>query len=397
MHDAHRRRHGGGDIDAPLSREREHGGVVEEVLEPSDGLDDGPELVGAREPAGSGGPDGVDVEGDAPLAELEPRHLRRAGRRADEAAADVAERDDARPRGVRGGLHGGGLEDEHGRLGVLGAEPQRQGVPRVVRQDGEVGRDVRRRRRRERQRVAGDSAGAGAGGGGGAEEVGELERGGAADGEGAGDELRAEAEALDVGARREEGVEGSRRSGGAGLGLGLLGRRRRVVVVLGLGFGFALGRLGLRHCRRWMARSYFLGGDWLVDMAALQIERYREMMKKRWGWGGNRGAGRRWGWSEQLREHKISLHIYFFHFLLQFSTSMLLFLIIFVLSLSPAFQGITIECCRETKIKKGRWRFQQQDRHHLSFFLSPLISEESEPVSVGTCPTMVGSEISMTS
>ncbi|KAF8776668.1 hypothetical protein HU200_003394 [Digitaria exilis] len=282
MHDAHRRRHGGGDIDAPLSREREHGGVVEEVLEPSDGLDDGPELVGAREPAGSGGPDGVDVEGDAPLAELEPRHLRRAGRRADEAAADVAERDNARPRGGGGGLHGGRLEDEHGRLGVLGAEPQRQGVPRVVRQDGEVRRDVRRRRRRERQRVprGGGAAGGGGGGGsGGAEEVGELEGGGAADGERAGDELRAEAEALDVGARREEGVEGSRRGGG-GAGLGLLGRRRRVVVVLGLGFGLALGRLGLRHCQRWMARSYFLGGDWLVDMAALQ-KRDIEMMKKR--------------------------------------------------------------------------------------------------------------------
>ncbi|KAG2621562.1 hypothetical protein PVAP13_3NG254624, partial [Panicum virgatum] len=205
------------------------------VLEPGDGLDDGPELVGAREPARAGGPDGVDVEGDAALAELEPRHLWRARRREDEAAADVAERGDARPRGVRGSLHGGGLEDEDGGLGVLGAQPQRQGVPRVVRQDGEVGRDVRRRRRRERQRVPGG----GAGGGRRAEEVRELERGRAAHGERARDELRAEAEALDVRARREQRVQGPRaRRGGAGLGL--LGRRRVVAVAAALGLDLDL-------------------------------------------------------------------------------------------------------------------------------------------------------------
>jgi hypothetical protein len=254
MHNAHRRS-GGGDVDAPLARQREHSGMVQEVLEPGDGLDDGPELVGAREPARAGGPDGVDVEGDAALAELEPRHLGRARRRADEAAADVPERDDARPRCVRCGLHGGGLEDEDGGLGVLGAQPQREGVPRVVRQDGEVGRDVRRRRRRERQRVPG--GGAGAGGGRRAEEVRELERGRAAHGERARDELRAEAEALDVRARREERVQGPRARRGGGAGLGLLGRRCVVagVAALGLGLGLALGRLGLRHCQQWLARS----------------------------------------------------------------------------------------------------------------------------------------------
>jgi len=30
-----------------------------------DGLDDGPELIGAREPSRAGGADGVDVESDA--------------------------------------------------------------------------------------------------------------------------------------------------------------------------------------------------------------------------------------------------------------------------------------------------------------------------------------------
>lgn len=235
MHDAHRRRRrgvgGGGDVDAPLPRQREHGGVVQEVLELGDGLDDGPELVGAGEAAGAGGARGVDVEGDAALAELEPRHLRRAGRRADEAPPGVAERDDLRPRGVGGGLHGGGLEDEHRGLGVPGAEAQREGVPRVVRQDGEVGRDVRRRRRRERQRrlplpLVGD-----------AEEVRELERRGAAHGERAGDELGAEPEPLHVAARPEQRVQRRRRRRRRGvvrLGLAafrLLGRRRRVMAM----------------------------------------------------------------------------------------------------------------------------------------------------------------------
>ena len=248
MHDAHLR---GGDVDAPLSGEREHGGVVEEVLEPGDGLDDGAELVGAREPARAGGADGVDVEGDAALAELEARHLGLPRRRADEAASDVAERDDARPRRVRRGLHGGGLEDEHGGLGVLGAQAQGERVPRVVRQDGEVGRDVGRRRRRERQRVRGGGGGGGGGGARrGAEEVRELERRGAAHGERPRDELRAEAEALDVRARREVRVQRPW-CGRGGAGLGLLGRRP-VVAALGLGLGLALGRLGLRHCRQWL-------------------------------------------------------------------------------------------------------------------------------------------------
>jgi hypothetical protein len=67
--------------------------------------------------------------------------------------SDVAERDDARPRR----LHGGGLEDEHGGLGVLGAQTQSERVPRVVRQDGEVCRDVGRRRRRDRGRGCSES------------------------------------------------------------------------------------------------------------------------------------------------------------------------------------------------------------------------------------------------
>lgn len=241
-------------VNAPLPREREHGGVVQEVLELGDGLDDRPELLGAREPAGSGGPDGVDVEGDAALAELEARHLRRARGGAEEALANVPERQHLRPGGVGGGLHGGGLEDEDGGLGVLGAEAEREGVPRVVRQDGEVGRDVRRGRRRERQLrplalvlllLLGGV------GDGDAEQVRQLERRGAAHGERARDELRAEAEARHVGARLEVRVQ--RRRGGRGRGVGLrLGRLlggRLVVGLVFLGLGrLALASLWLRHC-----------------------------------------------------------------------------------------------------------------------------------------------------
>jgi hypothetical protein len=38
-------------VDSPLDQEREHGGVVEEVCEPDDGLDDDPKLVSAHESA----------------------------------------------------------------------------------------------------------------------------------------------------------------------------------------------------------------------------------------------------------------------------------------------------------------------------------------------------------
>jgi hypothetical protein len=123
--------------DALLARDGEHGCVVQEVLELDDGLQHPPEVVGAHEPGGAEPAHGVDVDGEAALAELEARHLA-AREAADEPPVDVPERGDGGPQAVHGRLHGLGLEHEERRLGLVGAQAQRQRVPRLVRQDGEA-------------------------------------------------------------------------------------------------------------------------------------------------------------------------------------------------------------------------------------------------------------------
>lgn len=195
-----------------------------------DGLDDGPELVGAGEAAGAGGARGVDVEGDAALAELEPRHLRRAGRRADEAPP-------ASPSGTTCGhaasaaaFMAADSKTNTAALEFLVPRPSVRvchawcarmaklvGMYAVVVGANASGAPAASRRRR----------------GGGAE----LERRGAAHGERAGDELGAEPEPLHVAARPEQRVQRRRRRRRRGvvrLGLAafrLLGRRRRVMAM----------------------------------------------------------------------------------------------------------------------------------------------------------------------
>jgi hypothetical protein len=138
--------------DALLAGHGEHGGVIQEILELHHGLEYPPEVVGAHEAGGAEAADGVDVDGEAALPELEPGHLA-AGEPPDELLVDVAERDHGRPELVDGGLHALGLEHEEHHLGLLGAQPQRERVPRLVRQDGEAGGHVRRGGR-ERQALA---------------------------------------------------------------------------------------------------------------------------------------------------------------------------------------------------------------------------------------------------
>lgn len=127
--------------DALLARDGEHGGVVQEVLELHDRLQYPPEVIGAHEPGGAEPPHGVDVDGEAALAELEPRHLA-AREPTDELLVHVPERDHGGPQLVHGRLHALGLEHEEHHLGLLGAQAQRQRVPRLVRQDGEAGGHV---------------------------------------------------------------------------------------------------------------------------------------------------------------------------------------------------------------------------------------------------------------
>lgn len=205
MRDGERRRV----ADTPLLRQGEHRGVIDEILERHDRLQYTFQIISADKPYIPNPPHGVDVEGDAALPELESRHLA-AREAADQLLIDVAERDLGWPEALDGGAHGLGLEDEHDDLGFFGAEAEGECVPGVVREDGEVGGEVRRgggeRRARGRE----------------SEEAEELEGAGTADGEGFDDELAAEAEAFHVGGRLEGEIGGG----------GLCGLVVRVLVLL---------------------------------------------------------------------------------------------------------------------------------------------------------------------
>ncbi|KAF6985007.1 hypothetical protein CFC21_002931 [Triticum aestivum] len=193
--------------DAPLTGHGEHGGVVQEVLELHHGLQYPPEVVGAHEAGGAQPAHGVDVDGEAPLPELEARHLA-AGEAADELLVHVPERDHGRPQLVHGRLHGLRLEHEEHHLGLLGAEAERERVPRLVRQDGEAGGHVggggrerqalqlAQERRRDVQQPE------------------QLQRRRATHRERLDDELPAEADALHVAARLEARLRRRRRAAG---------------------------------------------------------------------------------------------------------------------------------------------------------------------------------------
>ena len=79
----------------------------------------------------TGGPDGVDVEHDAALAELEARRLQR---RPERHGGCACRRRGLQPGGVRGGLHGCGVDDEDGGLEFRMpiAEAEHEDVARVV-------------------------------------------------------------------------------------------------------------------------------------------------------------------------------------------------------------------------------------------------------------------------
>ena len=76
--------------DAFLAGESEHGGVIEEILECNDGGEDGTEVFGAGEPGGTETANGVEVEGEAALAELETGELA-AGEGTNKLLVDIAE------------------------------------------------------------------------------------------------------------------------------------------------------------------------------------------------------------------------------------------------------------------------------------------------------------------
>ena len=106
---------------------------------------------------------------------------------------------------------------------------------------------------------------------------------------------------------------------------------------------------------------------------------------------GNRGAGRRWGWSEQFKRTRFpSISFSFLHF--PFNV--------------VHFEILVISYCpcrllfRESQLsvsEKGSLEIPASGQAPPFIFLPLLISEESDlvPVAVGTCPTMVASEISM--
>lgn len=129
------------EADAPLARQSEHGGVIEEVLECHHRLENRPQIIGTGEAGSSQSPHGIHVERQAAFSELKPRHFA-SPESADELLVHVSKRNRRRPDSVDGGLHGLRLEHKDCNFGLFGAQAEGEGVPSVVSQDGEVGGEV---------------------------------------------------------------------------------------------------------------------------------------------------------------------------------------------------------------------------------------------------------------
>lgn len=182
-----------------MGRQSEHRSEVDEVLESRNRLKNPSQIVDAAKPSNSCSPDRKHVERQAPFTELEPRQLA-TGEPSDQLLVHVPQRDHGRPQPVDGGLHGLGLENEDHELGLVRAEPEREGAPCALRQDGEVGGHVRgrggervapARAQLARRRI---------------DEPRQLDRGGPPHGEGLHHHLAAESDSFDVAARLETEV-----------------------------------------------------------------------------------------------------------------------------------------------------------------------------------------------
>lgn len=207
-----------------LMRHGKHGSMIQEILKSNNGLQNRSEIFRRGESEASDTANGVDIESNTSFSELKPGHLA-TGKASNELLVYITERDLRGPGPINGGLHGYRIEDEEKHFGFFGAEAEREGVPSLVGEDGEVSGQVSGGGREGKKlivvmavfRVGWVR-----------EEFEELEGPGSPDGEGFDDELAAESEALDVGA----GLEGEIGGGFRGLVVGVL-----VLLLLVLAFG----------------------------------------------------------------------------------------------------------------------------------------------------------------
>ena len=168
--------------------------MIQEVLQSNDRLQNRPQIFDTRESQTADSPDCINIERQTPFSELKPCHFA-SGQTPYEPLVDLSKRNLRRPEAVdRGRPHRLRLEHEEQDLALLGAQPQRERVPRVVGQDREVGWEIGNRRRKGGFVVFGWRE---------REELEELQGPGAADREGLDDELAAETDAFYVGASLE--------------------------------------------------------------------------------------------------------------------------------------------------------------------------------------------------